>query len=324
MTFTIRERDTEQDMEAFFAMELESTKENRYLDILKPDEELIEEIREFIDKQPKKAIFIAKNERKEITGFVWASVRKGGEIWDFESQLAWIYDIKVLPPFRRQGLGRKLLVQAEQWAHREKLPAVGLHVFGSNDAAIHLYESMGYTMKNCYFQKQITSTNMIPSPNTAFTIREKVTDQDEENVFALGYENFKTLVLAGKEVPEEEIRDKYHNYIKSIDFKKRKHFIFVAEDEQGIFAGFVWFYISQGDLGDKEYVWMLDLEVAPTYRKQGLGLQLLAHAERLSRELGLDTIRTGVHGHNKAAFRLFRSKGYKEANLFFQKQLIKA
>jgi RimJ/RimL family protein N-acetyltransferase len=45
---------------------------------------------------------------------------------------------------RRRGIGRALLEAAERWARTAGVAKVELHVFPHNDAALALYESLGY------------------------------------------------------------------------------------------------------------------------------------------------------------------------------------
>ena len=120
MNFIIREKETEADMEIFIAQEIISARENSYTTATS-DEEIREEILQFINSFPKTGIFLAETDTKEFAGFLWVSIRKGGELWEFEDSPAWIYDIKVLPEFRKQGLGRKFLLKAEEWAKKEKV-----------------------------------------------------------------------------------------------------------------------------------------------------------------------------------------------------------
>lgn len=323
INFTIREKETDKDMEYFIAIEFLSAKENRLIKQDKPEEELFEnhtkELLEFVDGSPKTGIFIAKHHRR-YAGLIWVSVKAGGELWDFENAPAWIYDVRVQPEFRRQGLGRNLLLQAEKWAQKEGFSKIGLHVFGHNTAAISLYKSVGYTMKNCYFQKEITPETILKAPHTC-TIREK-REQDNQHLFDLGYENFKMLAQAGKNVPERVVYERYERFADHVVSGKSIHAVHVAEDA-GKVAGYVWMYISQGDLGNKKYVWLWDLEVDPQVRGQKLGKQLLAHVEQWTMDQGLSTVRTGVHARNEVALSLFRSVGYKKTNIFMEKLLKK-
>ncbi len=45
---------------------------------------------------------------------------------------------------RGQGIGTALVREALNWARQHKLPALGLGVFPHNEAAIRLYEKMGF------------------------------------------------------------------------------------------------------------------------------------------------------------------------------------
>ncbi|WP_425607030.1 GNAT family N-acetyltransferase [Ornithinimicrobium faecis] len=61
-----------------------------------------------------------------------------------ERGLAFIVDILITEAARGQGLGRRLLVAAEDWARDGGFTAMSLHVFGANTNAISMYESQGY------------------------------------------------------------------------------------------------------------------------------------------------------------------------------------
>jgi len=55
-----------------------------------------------------------------------------------------ITDVAVLKPFRRQGIARKLLVEAEKNAHMQKKTYLGLYVSSANPGARQLYEQFGF------------------------------------------------------------------------------------------------------------------------------------------------------------------------------------
>ncbi len=61
------------------------------------------------------------------------------------------YDFRVEPALRRRGYGRAVMLATERECVTRGVVAVGLNVFGHNDGARALYESMGF---------EVVSTNM--------------------------------------------------------------------------------------------------------------------------------------------------------------------
>ncbi len=76
---------------------------------------------------------------EQLVGFVGVDIRPA-------EKLAWIATIGVLPAFRRQGIGGKLLEACEQEleGREPRMSAIRLTVRMSNVTAIRLYEEMGY------------------------------------------------------------------------------------------------------------------------------------------------------------------------------------
>ncbi|MEA2008691.1 MAG: GNAT family N-acetyltransferase [Chloroflexota bacterium] len=70
----------------------------------------------------------------QLVGFIAGDERRS-------SHLAWIVTLGVLPPYRRQGIGRALLIECEA---QVSIPAIRLSVRRSNEAALRLYKEFGY------------------------------------------------------------------------------------------------------------------------------------------------------------------------------------
>jgi ribosomal protein S18 acetylase RimI-like enzyme len=67
----------------------------------------------------------------------------------------YIFLLYVSPPHRRKGIGAALMNQAEDWARARGERQIGLQVFQQNQAAIALYEKLGYTIQSLWMTKTL-------------------------------------------------------------------------------------------------------------------------------------------------------------------------
>jgi ribosomal protein S18 acetylase RimI-like enzyme len=75
---------------------------------------------------------------------LWATTLLSYPRYSTTSSEAYIERLVVSPDFRRQGMARLLLTAAEDLARDAGKTTVGLHVSGTNLAALRLYEDEGY------------------------------------------------------------------------------------------------------------------------------------------------------------------------------------
>lgn len=68
---------------------------------------------------------------------------------------AWIFDIEVQAAHRGNGYGRDLMLAACEEAKRLGCTSLGLNVFGGNDVAIRLYQSLGFRTSNMQMSKAL-------------------------------------------------------------------------------------------------------------------------------------------------------------------------
>jgi ribosomal protein S18 acetylase RimI-like enzyme len=66
-----------------------------------------------------------------------------------------IFLIYIAPDYRRQGLGRRLLIHAEEWTKARGDSALGLQVFVDNSVAQALYHQMGYQPRSTFLLKPL-------------------------------------------------------------------------------------------------------------------------------------------------------------------------
>ncbi|HWC23491.1 MAG TPA: GNAT family N-acetyltransferase [Flexivirga sp.] len=87
---------------------------------------------------PGHAVLIAEDDNGERVGDLWMAPRTERQ------DVAFIYAIQVEPSARGNGYGRALMQEAAQWSRDNGFRTLALHVFGGNDIAINLYESLGF------------------------------------------------------------------------------------------------------------------------------------------------------------------------------------
>jgi len=106
--------------------------------------------------------------KEKIVGFIAGDIRRNEDI-------SWILTVGVLPEYRHQGLAKELMDKCE---HAMNMPHIKLSVRRSNQAAIQLYQKLGYAQvdvwKNYYhdgedgivMEKQLAQEDLSDSGKT--------------------------------------------------------------------------------------------------------------------------------------------------------------
>lgn len=68
-----------------------------------------------------------------------------------------IFLLYVVPQERRKGIGTALMQRAEEWAKERGDRQIGLQVFQTNEPALSLYQTLGYTPKSIWMTKPLNS-----------------------------------------------------------------------------------------------------------------------------------------------------------------------
>lgn len=76
-----------------------------------------------------------------LDGAVAATVMAG-----YDGHRGWINYLAVDPDYRRRGLGRALMAEAERLLREAGCPKINLQVRGTNADVIAFYRSLGYTV----------------------------------------------------------------------------------------------------------------------------------------------------------------------------------
>ena len=97
-------------------------------------------------------VFVAFDSTGNRNGFVWVDQILSG--FTGKPQ-AYILDVVVLKEYRRKGIGRMLMAEAEAWAKRNGFDYIGLSVSSRNEAAIALYREEGFEIETFRMWKKI-------------------------------------------------------------------------------------------------------------------------------------------------------------------------
>ncbi|WP_220739713.1 GNAT family N-acetyltransferase [Leuconostoc miyukkimchii] len=84
-----------------------------------------------------------------IVGYVWFGADNENE------SVAFIFDFEIYAPYQNKGFGSGALDLVTPEAKEKGFTSLGLHVFGSNTRAIHVYEKSGFKITDVKMKKDI-------------------------------------------------------------------------------------------------------------------------------------------------------------------------
>lgn len=77
---------------------------------------------------------------------------------------AFIYEIEIAEAHRGRGLGRQAMTKAEELAAAAGFTQISLNVFGFNETARRLYDSLGYRVVSTVMSKPLAATGESDPP----------------------------------------------------------------------------------------------------------------------------------------------------------------
>lgn len=92
---------------------------------------------------------VVDGDRNQSVGMLWLKVLN-------ERQEMFIYDIRIDEQYRGQGYGKQTMLVMETFVRGLGVPKISLHVFGDNQVALKLYESVGFIATNIRMSKVIS------------------------------------------------------------------------------------------------------------------------------------------------------------------------
>ena len=92
----------------------------------------------------------------EVVGWIWVGpFAEGSDAW-------WVWDVEIDEHHRGAGHGRAAMQLAEQQGARHGAVTLGLNVFGYNEVARRLYESLGYETTSLQMRKALPRPSGTP------------------------------------------------------------------------------------------------------------------------------------------------------------------
>ena len=100
-------------------------------------------------RQPGTRLFIAKDSEKSI-GYALVRIIGGSETWKSGDRIAELETFSVLPGYRREGLGSRLMAEIYAFLREEGIQEIGVTVVNTNVEAIRFYQKHGFGNRYVY------------------------------------------------------------------------------------------------------------------------------------------------------------------------------
>lgn len=97
--------------------------------------------------------------------------------------------------------------------------------------------------------------------------------------------------------------------------------ILIAEDENHDFLGYLFVGESTNEMTGQTSGFIYDIYVAKEHRGKGVGARLMKEAENYCKQKGYARISLMVSTHNEPAIQLYRKTGFKDEQIFMEKEL---
>ena len=128
-----------------------SESERKQLDKEKWTKQILEVFEKF-SKRETDRIFVAEDESHAFLGYLW--IGEGSNMMTGLKH-GYVYDVFVKEEYRGRGIGRILLEKAESYCREKRYSRILLMVSVGNQAAISLYDNMGFKAEQTYMAKTL-------------------------------------------------------------------------------------------------------------------------------------------------------------------------
>jgi len=265
---------------------------------------------------PQRELFIAETADGSFAGVVWVATREQGDPWDRVDQLpAWVYDLEVVPEHRRKGIGKALMLVAEQWARDNGHREIGLHTTTAQPGAEKLYRQLGYGDDGLVLSKRITP-GQHPTPIAGINVRPWQPGDSEEVLAPLWRIRRATFEALTAHDGPERVAAWYPRFRPALPVEQPGYFTLIAEApaQHTCVGGIV-------GRSTETALWVVDLGVAPEWRRRGVGRTLMAALAALPVLPPPGEIKMFLNASCAAAISLLRSMGYSATDFYMRKPL---
>jgi ribosomal protein S18 acetylase RimI-like enzyme len=83
----------------------------------------------------------------DILVYVEGGAFVGAVMVGHDGHRGWVYYVAAHPDYRRRGVGRRLMKQAEDWLREQGVRKIMLMVRDTNRSVVDFYEHIGYSIK---------------------------------------------------------------------------------------------------------------------------------------------------------------------------------
>lgn len=93
---------------------------------------------------------IFETERQQSVGHAWMNITDTPK-----GKYAFLYDILIYDGYQNQGYGQQTMKALDEAAIQQGAARIGLHVFGHNQRALHVYQKAGYVITDYQMSKTL-------------------------------------------------------------------------------------------------------------------------------------------------------------------------
>ncbi len=216
----------------------------------------------------------------------------------------------VAPPFRRQGIGRRLIELAASMEYGRGRPNVVMGRLPDDEAARAFLEATGFAFHSTLWDLALPAGAAVPGPTWTRDLVARAFDRSRDietwvDLFNAAFADHATplqldasFITAGMDDPTIDDADT----------------LLIADRASGELVGFCAAAPerSDGSVKEKGEIWTIG--VRPARQGQGLGRQLLRWGVERLRSLGVRDIELAVNGRNERALHLYEDEGFARTN----------